>query len=96
MREKVTNFGYKVWVLADSRAGYTLPFSVYTGKHEAPGPDGLPYDVVNKLCTECLDQGYKIYMDNVYTSKNFSNTSSSTRLLHVGQLAKIVAAFRIS
>ncbi|XP_072145227.1 piggyBac transposable element-derived protein 4-like [Dermacentor andersoni] len=69
IRDKVTKFGYKLWVLADSRTGYTLQFSVYTGKREAPGPHGLAFDVVTKLCTKYLDQGYRVYMDNFYTSK---------------------------
>lgn len=68
IRDKVTKFGYKLWVLADSKTGYTLQFFVYTGKREAPGPHGLAFDVVNRLCTQYLDQGYKIYMDNFYTS----------------------------
>lgn len=68
IRDKVTKWGYKLWVVADSRTGYTLQFVVYTGKRETPGPHGLAFDVVTKLCTEYLDQGYKIYMDNFYTS----------------------------
>lgn len=67
IRDKVTKFGYKLWVLADSRTGYTLQFFVYTVKRDAPGPHGLAFDVVNKLCTVYLEQGYKIYMDNFYT-----------------------------
>lgn len=68
IRDKVTKWGYKLWVLADSETGYTLQFSVYTGKRERPGPHGLAFDVVSSLCSEYLDQGYRIYMDNFYTS----------------------------
>lgn len=68
IRDKVTKFGYKLWVLADSNTGYTINFFVYTGKREVPGPHGLAFDVVTRLCTEYLHQGYKIFMDNFYTS----------------------------
>lgn len=63
-----TKWGYKLWVLADSKTGYTLQFFVHTGKCEVPGPHGLAFDVVSKLCSEYLDQRYRIYMDNFYTS----------------------------
>ncbi|KAH8038374.1 hypothetical protein HPB51_001488 [Rhipicephalus microplus] len=68
IRDKVMKFGYKLWVLADSNTGYTIYFFVYTGKCEVSGPHGLAFDVVTRLCTEYLHQGYKIFMDNLYTS----------------------------
>lgn len=55
MRDKVTKWGYKLWLLADSETGYTLQFSVYTGKREIAGPHGLAFDVVSKLCSEYFD-----------------------------------------
>lgn len=68
LRDKITKWGYKLWVLADSTTGYTVQFSVYTGKRESPSPNGLAFDVVTQLCQAYLDQGYIIYMDNFYTS----------------------------
>lgn len=32
------------WVLADSKSGYTVQFSVYMRKHEAPSARGLAFD----------------------------------------------------
>lgn len=40
MRDKGVKCGYKLWVVADSRTGYTIQFSVYTGKREAPSSKG--------------------------------------------------------
>ncbi|KAH8026360.1 hypothetical protein HPB51_020344 [Rhipicephalus microplus] len=70
IHDKVTKCGYKLWVLAESETGYTSQFFVYTSKRETPGPHGLAFDVVSKLCEKYLEQGYKIYMDNFYTSKH--------------------------
>lgn len=71
MRDKGVKWGYKLWVLADSRTGYTVQFSVYTGKREAPSSKGLAYDVTC-LCESYLDQGYIIYLDKFYTSTSLS------------------------
>ncbi|XP_072143441.1 piggyBac transposable element-derived protein 4-like [Dermacentor andersoni] len=68
MRDKVIKWGYKLWVLADSKSGYTVQFNVYTGKREAPSARGLAFDVVTRLAEDYLDQGYIIYLDNFYTS----------------------------
>lgn len=68
IKDKVTKWGYKLWVLADPDTGYTAQFSVYTGYREQPGPHGLALDVVRELCSAYLDQEYKIFMGNCYTS----------------------------
>ena len=42
---------------------------MYRGKEgEILSTNGLAYDVVMKLASPFLDQGYRIYMDNFYTS----------------------------
>lgn len=61
MRDKVIRWGYKLWGLADSKSGYTVQFSVYAGKLEAPSPRGLAFDVLARLAENYLDQGYLIY-----------------------------------
>lgn len=44
-RDKVIKWGYKFWVLTNSKSGYTVQFSVYMGKREAPSARGLAFDV---------------------------------------------------
>lgn len=68
LRDKIVKWGYKLWVLADSNSGYTVQFSVYTGKRETPSVNGLAFDVVTSLCEMYFDQGYTLFMDNFYTS----------------------------
>lgn len=88
IRDKVTKWGYKLWVLAESETGYTLHFFVYTGKRETPGPHGLAFDVVSKLREKYLDQGYKIYMDNFYTSKHLFEHLLQCKTLACGTTRK--------
>ena len=69
MKDKPTKWGMKVWVLADSKTGYTYNFSVYTGKAEnRNSTNGLGYEVVMDLCKQIFGQGYKLFTDNFYTS----------------------------
>ena len=70
MKDKPTKWGIKIWVLADSKNGYTIDFNVYVGKAAAEGTSehGLGYDVVMKLMEPYLGQGYHLYLDNYYTS----------------------------
>lgn len=88
MKDKVTKWGYKLWVLADPGTGYTVRFSVYTGKRDQPGPHGLAFDVVCQLCAEYLDQGYRIFMDNVYTSTRLFSHLIDRRTLACGTTRK--------
>lgn len=65
IKDKVTKEGYKLWVLVDPGSGYTVQFSVYTGRCVLPGMHyGLAFDVVCNLFARYLDQGCKIFMDN--------------------------------
>ncbi|XDV36733.1 hypothetical protein PO909_006462 [Leuciscus waleckii] len=69
MKAKPTRWGFKLFVLADSSNGYTLDFSVYTGKNNFPTGHGLSYDAVTSLLDcKVLGSGYHVYMDNFYTS----------------------------
>lgn len=69
MKNKPIKWGVKLFVLAESSTGYTLRFSIYTGKSATASGHGLSYDVVMSLVRPCcLGTGYHIYMDNFYTS----------------------------
>ncbi|XP_035262865.1 nascent polypeptide-associated complex subunit alpha, muscle-specific form-like [Anguilla anguilla] len=69
MKDKPTKWGFKLFVLADSKSGYTCDFSVYQGKAFTPSGNGLSYDaVVNLLRVPFLGTGYHLFVDNFYTS----------------------------
>lgn len=82
IKNKPTKWGFKLWCLCDSESGYTVNFMVYRGKEgETLSSNGLSYDVVMKLATPFLNQGYRIYMDNFYTSPQLLRIYTRKKLM---------------
>ena len=67
--KKPQKWGMKVWVLADSKLGYTYNWKLYCGKEEE-GRDREPLGerVVVELLSGLQNKGYHVYFDNFYTS----------------------------
>ena len=69
IKNKLTKWWVKLWVLAYSANGPTCDFHVYIGKkagHE-PSANGLVYGVVVKLITPLMNQSYHLYFFPTFT-----------------------------
>ena len=68
VKNKPTPWGVKVWCCCDPSNGYMLDFRFYTGKVEAPMPNGLGHHVVMEVGSRFLDKYHHFYYDNYFSS----------------------------
>ncbi|XP_038820023.1 piggyBac transposable element-derived protein 4-like [Salvelinus namaycush] len=69
IKSKPYRYGFKLYVLADSRNGYTCDFNVFMSKNPSASGKGESYDAVMDLLNiPHLGTGYHIYVDNYFTS----------------------------
>ena len=81
---KPDRFGMKLHQICESRSSYCVGFDVYTGSGYDPNPDaadgevdqGQSHQVVMGLLRHCrlLGKGYRVYMDNYYSSPTLFDT----------------------
>lgn len=65
---KRNRFGLKGFVIADSSNGYVLNTIIYTGKEGPAASKDLASRVVLQLIEPYTNSGYRLYVDNWYTS----------------------------
>uniref|UniRef100_A0A3B3R6Z6 PiggyBac transposable element-derived protein domain-containing protein n=1 Tax=Paramormyrops kingsleyae TaxID=1676925 RepID=A0A3B3R6Z6_9TELE len=87
MNAKPTKWGFKLFVLADSSNGYTMDFSVYTGKNNFPTGHGLSYDAVTSLLDCKFYTSPKLLKDLL--SMKFGSARGSVRWIRDGHTRSI-------
>lgn len=68
MPDKPDKFGVKLFMLCDSSNGYCSRLEIYHGTQQQPSEKGKIYDLVMRLINPYLGAGYKLYVDNYYSS----------------------------
>ena len=67
MKINLSRWGFKYWVMDDT-TGYTVSFDHYTGRETDCSEFCLAYVVIIKLSRFFLFQGYRLHVDNFYSS----------------------------
>ena len=75
VKNKPVKWGFKTYALCDSSNHYNYAFEMYCGQVDVVSEHGLTYDVVMRLFSALLNQGYCLYTDNYYTSNVLATTS---------------------
>ena len=91
IKDKPIRFGLKLWVLADTKTGYTYNFFVYLGKkrtHIVNSAKGLAYSVVLELIPRLLNQGYRLFVDSFYTTYNLAHDLLKAGTYLIGSVRK--------
>lgn len=87
---KRSRFGIKFYVLCESQSGYIWNFCIYTGKDTDYGQNYPEYKtssrIVLELCHDLFHQGYKLYLDNWYTSIQLADKLCEYRTDMIGTM----------
>ena len=65
---KRSRFGLKGFIVADSTTGYVLNTMIYTGKEGPAASKDLAMREVLWLMEPFVDKGYRLYVDNWFSS----------------------------
>ncbi|CAM1329793.1 PGBD5 (predicted) [Pycnogonum litorale] len=87
--DKPDRYGIKMYELCDADTGFINNIEVYTGKVSDQRTDqSLTEQIVMRLIHKYLDQGYKVFMDNYYTSPALFDNLLVQETTAVGTLRK--------
>ena len=88
VKNKPTRWGIKLFVVCDSKTGYTYCFEVYLGStaDDEVTSGTVTYKIVMRLLDSLLDQGYIVYMDNLYTSVPLMKTLTERSTMACGTI----------
>ena len=69
MPNKPNKWGIKIWSLCDAVNGFNLRWNIYCGKQAEQSENlGLGFSVVNELLHGLNNCGYRVFMDNFFSS----------------------------
>lgn len=86
---KPNPYGFKLWAFADSDTGYTVDFNVYfgsSGKTEAGLTTKVVLDLIDPGPELKIGPGYKLCLDNYYTSNDLFATLWDKKVMVCGTM----------